>query len=172
MIYPEVHTLASANLRWSGVGMQGSPNATKGLTVFSSSLPTKMEDSIHYGTLGRSPNPHKAWGTHPQLNWRLPINRHQGLHKELATKASTKAWGTLHNLIGDPQKIATKASTKNTTKPYNLTNTSPPRITVENSNLCTKCKGKSFTLKFQQSYKSYWGNKRGRTKRTTNVSKI
>ena len=121
--------------------MQGSPNATKGLTVFSSSLPTKMEDSIHYGTLGRSPNPHKAWGTHPQLNWRLPINRHQGIHKELATKASTK----------------------NTTKPYNLTNTSPPRITVENSNLCTKCKGKSFTLKFQQSYKSYWGNKRGRT---------
>ena len=37
---------------------------------------------------------------------------------------------------------------------------------------CTKCNGKNFTLKFHQSYKSYWGNKRGRTKETTNVSKI
>jgi hypothetical protein len=29
MMYPEVHTLAGANLRWSGVEAQGSPNATE-----------------------------------------------------------------------------------------------------------------------------------------------
>jgi hypothetical protein len=28
-MYPEVHTLAGANLRWSGVEAQGSPNATE-----------------------------------------------------------------------------------------------------------------------------------------------
>ena len=51
-----------------------------------------------------------------------------------------------------------------------------PRITVENSNRCTKCNGKnttkmlkSFSLKFQQSYKSYWGNKRGRTNKRRNT---
>ena len=47
------------------------------------------------------------------------------------------------------------------------------RISVENSNLCNKFKGKSFTLKFQQSYKSYWGNKGGRTQEeNTKLSKI
>ena len=47
---------------------------------------------------------------------------------------------------------------------------------MENSNRCTKCNGKNttkmlkyFSLKFQQSYKSYWGNKRGRTKRMRNT---
>src|SRR5215217_468456 len=53
---------------------------------------------------------------------------------------------------------------------------SPPRITVENSNRCTKCNGKnttkmlkSFSLKFQQRYKNYWGNKRGRTNKRRNT---
>ena len=35
---------------------------------------------------------------------------------------------------------------------------------MESSNRCTKCNGKYFTLKLHQSYKSLWGNKRGRTK--------
>jgi hypothetical protein len=29
MMYPEIHTLAGANLLWSGVEAQGTPNATE-----------------------------------------------------------------------------------------------------------------------------------------------
>jgi hypothetical protein len=51
---------------------------------------------------------------------------------------------------------------------------SPPRITVENSNQCTKCNDKSLALKLLQSYKMYWENKRGRTKeeRTTFLQEL
>jgi hypothetical protein len=41
-MYPEVHTLASATLRWSGVEAQCSPNTTMAHRI-SSSLPTKRE---------------------------------------------------------------------------------------------------------------------------------
>jgi hypothetical protein len=42
-MYLEVHTLASANLRWSGVEAQGSPNATEAHRNLLEP-PTKMED--------------------------------------------------------------------------------------------------------------------------------
>ena len=80
MIYPEVHTLASANLRWSGVGHKD-PKRHEGLTECSSSLPTKMEDLIHYGNLRVVTEPAQSLGQSPQLNWRLPRNRHKGLTK-------------------------------------------------------------------------------------------
>jgi hypothetical protein len=42
-MYPEVYTLTSATLRWSGVEAQSLPQHHEGLTVFFSSLPTKRE---------------------------------------------------------------------------------------------------------------------------------
>jgi hypothetical protein len=50
MMYPEVHTLADANLRWSGVRHNASPTLRR-LTLISSSPPTKMEDPITMGHL-------------------------------------------------------------------------------------------------------------------------
>jgi len=90
----------------------------------------------------------------------------------------------LHNLIGVlknttkmPQRPLSRLGSKDPRVTTFLL--SLPRITVENPNLCTKCNGKnttkmlkSFSLKFQQSYKSYWGNKRGRTKEFTKNTKI
>jgi hypothetical protein len=50
MMYPEVHTIVDGNLHWRGVKAQGSPNAIESHHIILES-PTKMEDSIHYGTL-------------------------------------------------------------------------------------------------------------------------
>ena len=91
MMYPEVHTLASANLRWSGVEAQGSPNAT----VISSSPPTKMEDPTTMGHLRVVTKPVQAWGNlHNSIggSQESPLRHH-------------KAWEDLHNLIGGPQEI-------------------------------------------------------------------
>jgi hypothetical protein len=50
MMYPEVHTLAGANLRWSGMEAQGSPNATKAhRNLHEPSHQDGRPD--HYGTL-------------------------------------------------------------------------------------------------------------------------
>jgi hypothetical protein len=50
MMYPEVPTLAGANLRWSGVEAQGSPNATE---AHRNLLGPSHQDGRpdHYGTL-------------------------------------------------------------------------------------------------------------------------
>ena len=126
MIYPEVHTLASANLRWSGVGHKD-PKRHEGLTECSSSLPTKMEDSIHYGTLRVVTEPVQSLGQTPQLNWRLP-------RTPLSHKAS-QSLRYLHNLIGSP---------KNTTKPQSRLGFQEPKsnklLTFTSTNLCGKLK--------------------------------
>jgi hypothetical protein len=61
MMYPEVHTLASANLRWSGVEAQGSPNATE---AHRNLLEPSHQDGRpdHYGTLRAVTEPVQAWG--------------------------------------------------------------------------------------------------------------
>jgi hypothetical protein len=69
-MYPEVHTLAGANLHWSGVEAQGSPNATEAHRNLLEP-PTKMEDPIHYGTLEEGHRNRTKLGATPQLNWRL-----------------------------------------------------------------------------------------------------
>jgi hypothetical protein len=69
MMYPEVHIHAGANLCWSAVEAQGTPNATE-LTVISSSPPTKMEDPITMGHLRAVTEPVQSLGQYPQLNWR------------------------------------------------------------------------------------------------------
>jgi hypothetical protein len=50
MMYPEVHTLADATLRWSGVEAQGSPKATE---AHCNLLEPSHQDGRpdHYGTL-------------------------------------------------------------------------------------------------------------------------
>jgi hypothetical protein len=50
MMYPEVHTLAGANLRWSAVEAQGSPNTTE---AHRNLLEPSHQDGIpdHYGML-------------------------------------------------------------------------------------------------------------------------
>ena len=64
----------------------------------------------------------------------------------------------------------TKASRVQRPKSNKLTNFQLPRIFVESTNRCNNAMArahkvlKSFTLKFQQSNKCLWGNKRGRTK--------
>jgi hypothetical protein len=49
-MYPEVHTLAGANIRWSGVEAQCSPNATEARRDL---LEPSHQDGRpgHYGTL-------------------------------------------------------------------------------------------------------------------------
>jgi hypothetical protein len=49
-MYLEVHTIVDGNLDWRGVEAQDSPNATESHCIILEP-PTKMEDSIHYGTL-------------------------------------------------------------------------------------------------------------------------
>jgi hypothetical protein len=97
-MYPEVNTLASANLRWSDVEAQGSPTPRR-LTVISSSPPTKMEDPTTMGHLRVVTEPIQAWGN---------------LHNSIGGSQESplrhyKAWEDLHNLIGDPQVIAMEA---------------------------------------------------------------
>jgi hypothetical protein len=49
-MYPEIHTLADANLRWSGVETQGSPNVTE---AYRNLLEPSHQDGRpdHYETL-------------------------------------------------------------------------------------------------------------------------
>jgi hypothetical protein len=75
IMYSEVHTLAGANLCWGGVEAQCSQMPWR-LTVISSSPLTKMEDPITMGHLRAVTEPVQSLGQSPQLNWRLPSNRH------------------------------------------------------------------------------------------------
>jgi hypothetical protein len=62
MMYLEVHTLADANLRWSGVEAQGSPNATE---AHRNLLEPSHQDGRpdHYGTLECSHRTHRKLGS-------------------------------------------------------------------------------------------------------------
>jgi hypothetical protein len=89
-MYPEVHTLAGANLRWSSVEAQWSPNATEA----QHNLPD------HYGTLEGSHQTRTTLGAISTTQLEAPkksLLRHH------------KAWEDLHNLIGGPQEIAMEA---------------------------------------------------------------
>jgi hypothetical protein len=73
-MYPKVHTLAGANLCWSGVEAQGSPNATEAhRNLLEPSHQDERPD--HSGTLEGSHRTCTSLGQSPQLNWRLPRNR-------------------------------------------------------------------------------------------------
>jgi hypothetical protein len=84
MMYPEVHTLAGANLRWSGVEAQGTPNSTE---AHCNLLDPSHQDgrSDHYGTLEgghRTRTKIRAISSSPQLNWRLPRNWRVSQHSK------------------------------------------------------------------------------------------
>ena len=85
--------------------------------------------------LSRSP---QSWGTHPQLNWRLP-----------RTPQPSR--------VKDPR--VTIPQTFTSTNPRGESKPMQPMQMARAQVL------KSFTLKFQQSNKCLWGNKRGRTKK-------
>ena len=92
--------------------------------------------------------------------------------------------GTTHNGIGG-SRTASSDHTR-VQPPQRRLGSKDPRVTSSQTfnfhesswraHRCTKCKrqehkcSKSFTLKFQQSNKCLWGNKRGRTKKTTKES--
>ena len=84
-------------------------------------------------SLSRSP---QSWGTHPQLNWRLPTT---------------------------PQPYRVKDP--RVTSPQTFTSTKPcgESLPMQQMQMARAQVLKSFTLKFQQSNKCLWGNKRGRT---------
>jgi hypothetical protein len=95
MMYPEVHTLAGANLRWSGVEAQCSPNATE---AHRNLLEPSHQDGRpdHYGTLEGVHRTRTKLGaistTQLEAPKKSPLRHH-------------KAWEYLHNLIGGPQVI-------------------------------------------------------------------
>jgi hypothetical protein len=99
MMYPEVHTLAGANLRWSGVEAQCSPNA---MEAHRNLLKPSHQDGRpnHSGTLEGGHRTHTKLGamstTQLEAPKKSPLRHH-------------KAWEDLHNLIGGPQEIATEA---------------------------------------------------------------
>jgi hypothetical protein len=64
MMYLKVHTLAGANLRWSGVDAQGTPNATEAHhNLLEPSA--KMEDPITMGQLKAVTKPVQSLGQSP-----------------------------------------------------------------------------------------------------------
>jgi hypothetical protein len=99
MMYPEVHTLVDANLRWSGVEAQGYPNA---MEAHSNLLELSHQDGRpdHYGTLEGGHRTRTTLGaistTQLEAPKKSPLRHH-------------KAWEDFHNLIGGPQEIATEA---------------------------------------------------------------
>ena len=131
---------------------QCSPNATKGLTLFSCEPRHQRPSSppLSIPSRQKSKPLYRARGTHPQLNWRLPNSPQicKTIKPSRVPRTQEKKLLTFHF-----HESSWKAQTD-----------------APNAN------GKSFTLKLHQSYKSYWGNKRGRTKKITpsssNISKI
>jgi hypothetical protein len=98
-MYPEVfHTLTGANLCWSGVEAQGTPNATK---AHRNLLEPFHQDGRpdHYGTLEGGHQTRTKLGeistTQLEAPKKSPLRHH-------------KAWEYLHNLIRGPQEIATE----------------------------------------------------------------
>jgi hypothetical protein len=98
MMYPEVHTLAGANLRWSGVEAQSTPNAMEAHCNILEPYQDGRPD--HYGTLE---------GGH---RTRTKLRKISITQLEVPNKSSLrhyKAWKDLHNLIGGLQEISIKA---------------------------------------------------------------
>jgi hypothetical protein len=75
MMYPEVHTLVGANLHWSGVDAQYTPNATE---AHRNLLEPSHQDGRpdYYGHLRAVTEAVQSLGQTPQLNWRIPRNLH------------------------------------------------------------------------------------------------
>ena len=126
---------------------QCSPNVTRGLTLFSC-------------------EPRHQRPSSPPLS--IPSRRNRSLYIELGAR--------IHNLIGDSQthhKSAKQSNRLGFQEPKSkkfLTfhpNESSPRTQTDAPNAMARTHKvlKSFSPKFHQSYKSLWGNKRGRTKR-------
>jgi hypothetical protein len=99
MMCAEVHTLAGANLHWSGVEAQCSPNATE---ANHNLLEPFHQDGRpnHSGTLEGIHRTRTKLGaistTQLEAPKKSPLRHH-------------KAWEDLHNLIGGPQEIVTEA---------------------------------------------------------------
>jgi hypothetical protein len=99
MMYPEVHTLAGANLCWIGVEAQCSPSSTE---AHRNLLEPSHQDGRpdHYGTLEGRHRTYTKLGaistTQLEAPKKLPLRHH-------------KVWEDLHNLIAGLQEIATDA---------------------------------------------------------------
>jgi hypothetical protein len=98
-MYPEVHTLASANLLWSGVEAQGTPNV---MEAHRNLLKPSHQDERpdHYGILE---------GSHRTCTKLVAISTTQLEDPNKLPLRHHKAWEDLHNLIEGPQEIATEA---------------------------------------------------------------
>jgi hypothetical protein len=74
-MYPEVHTLAGANLRWSGMETQGSPNA---MEAHRNLLEPSHQDGRpdHYGTLEGGHRTCTRLGAIFTTQLEAPKNRH------------------------------------------------------------------------------------------------
>jgi hypothetical protein len=97
-MYPKVHTLAGANLSWSGVEAQCTPNTTEAHRNLLE--PSHLDGRPdHYGTLEGSHRTRAKLGaistTQLEAPKKLPLRHHKG-------------WEDLHNLTGGPQEIATE----------------------------------------------------------------
>jgi hypothetical protein len=88
-MYPEVHTLTGANLHWSSVEAQGTPNSTK---AHRNLLEPSHQDGRpdHYGTPEGGHRTHTKLGaistTQLEAPKKSPLRHHE-------------AWEYLHNLI-------------------------------------------------------------------------
>jgi hypothetical protein len=88
----------------------------------------------------------QGWGTSSQLNWSLPTN---------ATKATTY---NTNKPLGFQEPKSKKLLNFHSPNPPGRTQTDAPNAMAR-----TQVVLKYFSPKFHQSYKSLWGNKRGRT---------
>ena len=105
---------------------------------------------------------HRSWGTYPQLNWGLP-NRAEASQLEVFAAPPNRLGYTMH-----PK--GTSSWEHNAPKSNKLlelqSHESSWRAQPDATNAVARTQVlKSFTLKFPQSNKCLWGNKRGRTKR-------
>ena len=146
-MYSRVPPFEGSTSRWRGASSPRRPTQRhKGLTLFSDephhkglvhlplSVTFNLEAHIH-NLIGGSRG-HHTWGTHPQLNWRLP-----------RTPQPSR--------VKDPR----------VTRPQSCTSTNPHGESkpIQPTQMGRAEVLKSFTFKFQQSNKCLWGNKRGRT---------
>jgi hypothetical protein len=80
-MYPEVHTLADGNLRWSAMEAQGSPNAMEShYILLEPSRQDGRPNPLYMGPLMAVTKPIQSLGQFPQLNWRL--SRKPQSHKD------------------------------------------------------------------------------------------
>jgi hypothetical protein len=92
MMYPEVHTLAGANLHWSSVEAQGTPNSTEAHRHLLD--PSHQDGRLdHYGTL------EGGYHTRTKLG-AISITQLEAPKK--SSLRHHKAWEDLHNLIRGP----------------------------------------------------------------------